>query len=215
MKKKLSKCIGIVSYLPDNLEIRNHRKNKLLNLIFRCNYLFNLPIIIIAQNYSDSDNDIIEFKNVQAIKYDKPLGITGARKALRKVFLEKDYDYLIMLDDDISITGNDGNNYLNQIDDNPGCFIENNKTRLQLFAISKEIFSKEDFDNINPESGEGFEDRIFVNRLRKKYPDFKRQFTNTGLEEHALATADPDSTWYKNQNLNDMLEKTFKIIDKI
>ena len=89
MKKKLSKCIGIISYLPDNIEVRNRRKNKLLNLIFRCNYLFNLPIIIIAQNYRETDSDIINFKNCQVINFEKPLGITNARKELRKEFLKK------------------------------------------------------------------------------------------------------------------------------
>ena len=43
-------CIGIISYLPDNLEIRKVRVEKLSNLLTKCNLLFNLPILIISQN---------------------------------------------------------------------------------------------------------------------------------------------------------------------
>lgn len=211
--KTLSKVIGIISYLPDELEIRNYRKNKLLNLIFKCNLLFSLPIIIVAQNYKDED--FIHFKNCTIYNYKNKLGITGARKELRKIFLKTDYDYLIMLDDDCELTGNSGDRYLSQIDENPGCFIEFNKTLLKLFAISKELFSKVTYDDINVEEGEGFEDRIFVNKLRKRYMDKRREFKDTWIEQHSDSTEDKYSTWYKDQDTKQMLENTFKKISEI
>lgn len=200
----LSKCIGIISYLPDDSNIRKERSNKLEKLIMSCDRLFHLPIIIIAQNWKDFN---INKNNVVIYNY-KKLGITGARKELRKKFLESNYDYLIMLDDDIELSGNSGEKYLAQIDNNPNCFIENTKSRLQLFAISKDIFSKEDFLDVDPEKGEGFEDRIFFYTLCKKYPEAHKKFIDTGVEESANATKDSLSTWYHGQDLNDMLKKT-------
>ena len=95
----LSKVIGIISYLPDDKYIRNKRIEKLNNLILKCNQLFpGIEIIIIAQNYQDYQP---KGNSIRIVDFYKPLGITGARKALRRVFL--DYctkDYLIMLDDD-------------------------------------------------------------------------------------------------------------------
>lgn len=43
-------CIGIISYLPDAPEIRKARLEKLNNLLKKCDEIFKLPIIIIAQN---------------------------------------------------------------------------------------------------------------------------------------------------------------------
>ena len=212
----LKKVIGIISYLPDNLEVRKYRKNKLDILLRRCNELFNLPIILVAQNYLEDDVWYYKSKypNTLIHSYLTKLGITGARKVLRELFLESDYDYLIMLDDDIELVGDSGKEYLSQIDSNPGCFIENNKSRLQLFAISKEIFSQQGFNDIEAEREEAFEDRIFFYTLCKKFPEKHKVFNNTGVVEHAIATGDRYSTWYTNQDLQKMLAKTKEIIDE-
>lgn len=215
--KTQKKIIGIISYLPNAEATRLYRKNKLDILLSQCNKLFDLPIIIIAQNYSDEDVlfFIKKYKNLFIYQYKDKLGITGARKELRKKFIDSDYDYLIMLDDDITLLGDSGQEYLKQIDDNPDCFIENHRSRLQLFAISKTIFKEHDFDDIEAERGEGFEDRIFFYTLCKKFPEAHKQFKNTGIDERALATKDPNSTWYKGQNLKEMLEKTNKKIEEL
>lgn len=203
----MKKLLGIISYLPDNPIIREHRWGKLNKLILKCNQLFNLPIIIIAQNWKD-----LKLDNVILYQYENKLGIVGARKTLRQKFLESDYDYLIMLDDDCELIGNSGIEYLKQIDTNPDCFIEFNKTLLKLFAISKTLFREVNYEDINPEDADGFEDRIFVNKLRKLFPDKKREFKNTGLIQHSTSTADKDSTWYKDQDITKMLKNTEDII---
>lgn len=206
--------IGIVSWLPDDFSIRNRRFEKLKALVKKCNVLFNLPIIIIAQNWTEAD-----FKAIEGITYFKypKLGIVGARNALRKHFLESNFDYLIMLDDDCTLTGDyeSGKKYLEQIEQHPGMFGEFRKTLLKLFAISRELFSLESFDeNVLPENGDGFEDRIFVNRLRHKYPDKKFTFIRNGLDEYSIVTADKDSTWYSDQDIAKMLDNTTEIIQK-
>ena len=209
----LKKVIGIISYLPDDSNIREARLKKLGKLIISCNRLLNLPIIIIAQNWKNLR--LYYGDNMTIYNYEDKLGIVGARKELRKKFLESDYDYLIMLDDDCEVTGTSGKEYLKQIDDNPDCFIEYSKTLLKLFAISKTLFSQVDYEDINPEDGGGFEDRIFVNKLRKLFPDKQREFKNIKIAQHSLATRDPLSTWYTDQDIKSMLNKTFETINKI
>ena len=211
----LSKAIGIISYLPDDVTIRSKRIDKLNSLLIRCNIIFpNIQIVIIAQNWKDYYP--YNYPNLWVVNFDKPLGITGARKALRRVFLDYcNKDYLIMLDDDCELKGTSGVKYLEQIDNNPDCFIEFNKTLLKLFAISKTILSQVDYDEVNPEDGDGFEDRVFVNKIRKKFPDKQREFKNTGISEYSISTRDELSTWYKNQDIKKMLEKTNTLINEL
>ena len=164
--------IGIISYLPNDKEIRARRLHCLEELIRDCNRIFNLPIYIVIQNYTDEDiKKVASFNNVTVSSKLEKLGILLARRILRDMFLAFDYDTLIMLDDDCVITGTpeDGQEYLKQLEEHPGCFGEFNYTLLKLFSISKEIFEKEDYPEINPENGEGFEDRVFVETLRNKH----------------------------------------------
>lgn len=211
--------IGIISYLPDNSKIRDRRLTKLIKLVLQCNYIFNnLPIMIIAQNWTDEElNKFSQMRNIKFFTYDK-LGITGARNKLREHFLYSDYQYLIMLDDDVSLNGGpqQGLEYLRQLHLYKNGFWEFNLTLLKLFAISKDLFSKEKFDDsIQPENEGGFEDRIFVNKLRSKYPDLRHQFNVKGLSQSSLSTRDPDSTWYVNQDIQKMREKTNNLIDSL
>ena len=207
--------IGIISYLPDDKKIRSSRIAKLSKLLWQCNYIFpSLPIMIIAQNWK---NLKVTGNNVTLYHYDK-LGIVGARNKLREHFLQSDYNYLIMLDDDVSVIGGpqDGIEYLRQLHLYKDGFWEFNLTLLKLFAISRSLFEKEKFDeNINPEKGEGFEDRIFVNKLRVKYPELKHQFKLRNLKQISISTKDKDSTWYTDQDVSDMRNKTNKIIENL
>jgi len=210
--------IGIISYLPDNEKIRNNRFKKLCNLIDQCNFIFgNLPIMIIAQNWKDNEVEKLYKPNIICLRFDK-LGIVGARNKLREKFLESKYNYLIMLDDDVTLKGGprEGIEYLRQLNLYKNGFWEFNLTLLKLFAISKDLFKLEKFDkNINPENADGFEDRIFVNKLRVKYPQLKHQFNIGGLTQSSISTKDPDSTWYSNQDIKQMREKTNNIIDNL
>ena len=212
--------IGIISYLPDDEKIRKHRFSKLCSLLISCNYIFStLPIIIIAQNWKPENlNKLKSFNKVTAYEYDK-LGIVGARNKLREHFLDSKYQYLIMLDDDdVQLVGNEaqGMEYLRQISLHWDGFWEFDLTLLKLFAIAKPLFSKEKFDeNINPENGDGFEDRIFVNKLRVKYPELRHVFKVPGLRQISISSKDEDSTWYSNQDIKSMREKTNNIIDNL
>lgn len=211
--------IGIISYFPEDKKIRNNRALKLKKLINQCNYIFNnLPIMIIAQNWEEQDFiEYAENSTVSFYKYDK-LGIVGARNTLRKHFLESSYDYLIMLDDDVVLSGTPqkGIEYLKQLTSCKEGFWEFNATLLKLFAISKYLFEKEKFDEtITPENGDGFEDRIFVNNLRFKYPNLRHEFKVKGLTQSSISTNDPDSTWYKDQNLRVMRENTNNKINSL
>lgn len=204
----MNKVIGIISYLPDDEIIREKRKKLLISLVSKLDEIFNLPIIIVAQNYHDFK---LNSKNCEYHFYPK-LGITGARKMLREIFLKSHYEYLIMLDDDCAIFGNrnSGNQYIKEIDDNPGMFYEFNSSLLKLFAIHRDILEQQDFRDVNPETGDAFEDRLFVNDLRIKFPEKRFILQVSKLREESISTKDPLSTWYTNQDIKEMLENTMR-----
>ena len=210
-KRKVNReLIGIISYLPDNLEIREHRKQKLIGLINKCNELFDLPIYIVIQNYTEEEEEFLSnIPNVMTSPRFQKLGILSARKILRRTFLAMNFDTLIMLDDDCELIGtkSDGQEYLRQLREHPDCFGEFKSTLLKLFSIPRKILKDEDYPLINPELEEGFEDRVFVNKLRIKYPS-NRFVYNCKLREISVAAKDIYSTWYSNQDLNKMGELT-------
>lgn len=194
----LSKVIGIISFLPNDTTIKEHRINKLLQLIDSCNSLFNLPILIIAQNYKKADVAKVEPKANVKLSLHKKLGITGARKQLREEFITSEYDYLIMLDDDCVITGNAKgvDNYFNDIENHPNGYGLFQASLLKLFAISKTLYKEVEFPDVSPENGDGFEDRVFVHGLlEKSYPELKYEFKDhTNLNQSSINTNDQDST---------------------
>jgi len=207
--------MGIISYMPDDEEIRKARYSILLQLLDTC-YRFNAPIMIIAQNWNEEELNNLKDKVI--LKTYPKLGITGARKELRKQFLASNFDYLIMLDDDCKLRATDKGIaiYLNKIDMHPGGVGEFRSTLLKLYAISKEIFSQVDYEDISPENGEGFEDTIFANKVRAQFHNklFSFQINSADLLETSKVSKDTLSTWYTNQNLPEMLGKTHELIDK-
>ena len=211
---KLKKLIGIISYLPDDEKIRKLRFELLLWLLQSC-YRFNCDILIVAQNYHEEELE--KLRNKVILDINDKLGITGARKRLREVFLSLDYDYLIMLDDDCDIRASDKGiqAYLSEIDEHPDSVLEFRGSLLKLYAISKSVYKEVDFrDDISAEAGTGFEDTIFVHDVRKKFPDKVRAFRCRyyGINEISKYTADPLSTWYTDQDLPEMLKKTKSIV---
>ena len=210
----MNKVIGIISYLPDDKEKRKIREEKIASLIDICNELFDLPIMIVAQNWKDFDIECC-----QLYKYDSPLGIIKARNTLRDIFLDSGYEYLIMLDDDCELTGDieSAEKYLSEIDSHPGGFGTWSGTLLKLFAISKEIFIEEDFGKGSVENGDYFEDILFVNTLLKKYPDKHFQFDKKiNLKEKSNNFNDENSTWFYGQyNKHDIGDRTREILSRI
>jgi len=208
----IRKVIGIISWLPDN-KTREIRQKQLEELLIKCNYLFNLPIILIAQNWH---SDVRINSNCAIFHFEK-LGIVEARKKLREKFLDSSYDYLIMLDDDSQLVGTkeDAQKYLQQIDENPNSVGVFKKLLLKLFAISKTIMQCVEYENINVENGEGFEDMIFIEKCKKKFPSNFFIFDKFGLDDISNSGNDKYSTWYTGQYVKkDIGDKSRKIISE-
>ena len=198
----MTKCIGIISYFPEDKHLRKIRIDKLNELLQRCDELFKLPIFIIAQNWKE-DVELVSLTNstITIYNYNMKLGITGARRELRRRFLDSDYEYLIMLDDDIHLIGNkqSADNYLKQIDNHPGDFGTFKQLTLQLFAISKDLFSKIDYPAGEVVDGDYFEDMWLIMALKKLYPDNFYSFVRGNLDPQGNAANDANSTWYHKQ----------------
>lgn len=194
-------CIGIISYIPDKLTQKIARRNSISDLIGTINKIFSgIPIIVIAQNWDDftvnSTNELIRYN------YEKPLGILGARKVLREKFLESEYDYLIMLDDDCKLVGNSGEDYLKEIKLHPNGFGWFSNHLLKLFAISKYIYSQIEMPDIDAEKLQGFEDKIFISMCRIRFPELEFEFDRHKLDEISYGdTQGPPSTWW-NSNIS-------------
>lgn len=205
------KCFGIISYLPDDEKVRPLRLQKLHKLIDTCNLLFNLPIHIIIQNYTEEEISSLKYKNVSLSPNYTRCGIVGARKKLREWFLNSPYDCIIMLDDDCEIVGTSRGSkiYIEELEQHPCGYGEFRGTQLKLFSITKDLFKCVDFDDtIHPEKGDGFEDTVFVKSLIRKFPKRGFEYSGKELSELSLGVGDELSTWYKNQNLRSMLAKT-------
>lgn len=190
-------CIGIISYFPET-ELAVTRKAKLEKLISQCDSLFGIPIVIIAQNQGKY---IPKSKSKLVIyKHQNGLGITGARRELRTRFLNSDFDYLIMLDDDSSLIGTkrDAEVYLSQIAAHPNMFGVHKRLLLKLFAISKEVYKLVDFPEGEPAAGDYFEDMWLTMYLEKKHKDKMFTFTQ-GLREESNSNDSVTSTQYYNQ----------------
>ena len=84
----LKKCFGIISWFPDNEPNRSQRIERLNKAFKQLQDVFgnDIEFLIVAQNWKDYKLPE-SIKNVTIFKYNK-LGILGARKMLRKHFLE-------------------------------------------------------------------------------------------------------------------------------
>lgn len=179
----INACIGIPNWLPDNTTDRLARINRLNNLVRQIKEFFNLPIIFIAQNWKDFTPEYSG--QLHIYRYDK-LGILKARQLLRDKFLDLNYDYIIMFDDDAIIECAPGQNkaYLDSLEQHPNgfCFIKGHgsspyvkyaDSELNLCAISKFIYKNEPIPNIDPQKDEGFEDRVWSTLLHFKYSEYE------------------------------------------
>lgn len=180
---------------------REIRINKLCTLLDSCDKLFNLPIIIVAQNWTNDELNKIKNHNVVLYKFNKALGIVGARKKLQKYFLASSFTHMIMLDDDIELKGSqdDGEKYIQQIKNNPnkaGFFMH---LTLQLCCINKDIYSHISFPDGDPVKGDYLEDMWLILAIKKLYPNNYFIFNRYNLYPEANAANDPYSTWYHKQ----------------
>lgn len=214
--EKANPCFGIVSYFPWEQPERKQRQDRLDRLIKRLSELWpDIPIMIISQQWKFYNPEKL-CKN-KLIRFDYPkLGILKARQELRKHFLESDYDYLIMFDDDALIEGDAdlAKKYIEELDKHPEgfCFIKGNgsspytaynDSQLNLCAISRYIYEKEPIPNIDPQRSEAFEDRVWSTLLHFKYAD-KEFDAPEGLKcVHFKNSNEPvPSTWSEEKKYN-------------
>lgn len=213
-------CIGIISYLPDDLEVREVRIKRLESLLNSCDIHFKLPIIIVAQNWNEYSLPKIFNSKIIIYKYKNKLGITRARSELRNLFLESEFSHIIMLDDDMELSKNqkDFDYYLDTIRSKPEIdyfYIENYLNN--FCTLTKRGFFKVDYDlNVNPENGTGFEDWIFSVKCNKVLPNYKMA-SNLPLKPRKEFLNDKYTTWDpKSEKLsisNNLISK--EIIKKI
>ena len=197
--------VGIISYFPDDPNIKIARVNRLNYLIKAIDILFNVPITIIAQNWKGvSIREGTTRKPLTIYNYKEGLGINRAREVLREKFLDSDYEYLIMLDDDSQLRGTieGGTAYLNQIFAHPDGYGVFKPSLLKLFAISKTMFKKIEYpkggaDDPDPKM-RFFEDMYLVNTLQLLYPNQGFQFRFENLMEYSDSAFDEFSTgWHE------------------
>ena len=185
---ELRKAIGIVSYLPDDSTKRQSRISRLSRLFSSLSRLLpNIDIIVVAQNWKDYV-PVAPKNNIIIVSYTMGLGILRARNILRAQFLEREYDYLIMFDDDaIPEESKEGAiaYYLKKMDENPRGFafvvdpFSKNMinpyypSQLNFCAISKYIYNKEPMPQVDPQKNEAYEDRLFSTLLHHKYADLE------------------------------------------
>jgi len=242
----MTKCFGIVSYLPeeDRRQARSRRMERLTNLLKQLEQLWpTVDILIIAQNWKDYQ--LPEIKNKIVVdSYSNALGIVGARNKLRLKFLDSDYDYLILLDDDAHIyckSAEVANQYMEEIDKHKDgfCFIQDPFNRhwhemdeyiqapLNLCAISKYICAQEEIPNTRLEYNEALEDDIYAVLLHIKYPENEFIPPDNIYCDHfvpnqyMLSYTCPDqvwpSTWFKNtkSQMSVIFSNTKTILDFI
>ena len=195
---------GIISYMPNDMKIKIERINRLNRLFKQIDILLNIPIMIIAQNWKGIQvREGTTRKPIIIYNYENGLGINGAREVLREKFLDSDFEYLVMLDDDSQLSGTieGGNAYLADIERHPGGYGVFKPSLLKLFAISKEMFHKVVYppggaDDENPQM-RFFEDMYLVNSLKLNYPEKGFQFKLSGIMENSDSAYDEFSTgWH-------------------
>jgi len=211
----MKKVFGIISWFPDELTHRNQRLERLNKTFKHLIDLFGeeIEFLIIAQNWKDYQ--VPDFvKHTLIYKFDK-LGILGARKMLRTKFLETDYDYLIMCDDDIVLetkTDNAPQKYFEEIDKHPeGFSFIQYGWALTFCAVSKWIYSRVEMVDIDPEKNEGYEDSTFPNLLHYMFTDkeFKTNNLFKFVQHKAEYKKNHKSTWMtKDIEYGDLQRKT-------
>lgn len=204
---------GFISWFPGDKR-RNERINRLNKCFEQIKNIFgDVNYLIIAQNWQDYT--VPEFvKNVDIFKYSK-LGILGARKKLREHFLESNYDFLIMCDDDIVLKTNKDFSkeyFFSEIMKHPnGYFFLKHGWALSFCGISKAMYQKEPMIDLDPEKGEAYEDVTFAELLKYKYPKEEFKIKNIDFLQNKAEYYHKEhkSTWdCKQVNHEDLTLRT-------
>ena len=174
--RNLKKVFGVVSYLPSKQPDRNLREERLTRMFRQIHDVFgDVDWLVVAQNWGNYEPPGEVASRVEVHKYDR-LGILKARKELRKLFLQSKYDYIIMLDDDV-ILQVDGpliaQAYMDELNMHPNGFYfpQYKSAQLNMCAISRHVYEMEPMVDVDPQNNEGYEDTVFSNLLRYKYPN--------------------------------------------
>lgn len=164
-------CFLIISYSPDEDTTRCENLRKIVETLDK---YFNWPIIAALRGWH---KPLPDSPNFHPIRVEAP-GIRIARKVLRKQALASEYNYFIMLDDDmvVDIVEQDIPLFIDMLQRNPtGYCLTYNPVMLKGFAISRPIFEKVDYapfenrPNI-PGTWLGFEDAAFVGECLLRFP---------------------------------------------
>lgn len=197
--RKVSPVFGIISWFPDSEPNRTQRINRLNKMFEQIKDLFgDVNYLIVAQNWKDYK--VPDFvNNVTIFKYNK-LGILGARKTLGKHFLESNYDYLIMLDDDIILKTSDNFSreyFFNELNKHPKGFVFlKYGWSLTFCAISKYIYAQSPMVDIDPEKNEGYEDTVYPNLLHYKHGEYEFKLDGiTFIQNQQQFVKELKSTW--------------------
>ena len=210
---------GIISWLPSDEMGHFKRFNRVKNTIRQLHsYWPSVDIMILAQEGRTEDIDAVKqiADNIIIYSYEK-LGILKARKTLRQKFLETNYGWIIMGDDDMIISisrepslEENCKAFLDGIYAHPQGFgfvkcetgdrwypqIPYKSATLNLAVVSRYIYEKEDMVPYNIEIGEGCEDVIFPYLLHVKYANLEYDLPNTitHLQNDVNPNQEP-STW--------------------
>lgn len=209
------KCFGIISYLPEDQNLRAERIRRLENLMSILNTYFKLPIVIVAQNWNDYK--LPEYSNtIYLYKFSRGLGIVKARYYLRLFLLKNhNFDRYIFLDDDSKLTCNQFgvDRYLKEVDNCKG-FGKFNGIWFRWAVLTNEMLRKTNWDYLvkigfEPSKGDGWEDWVFWNVFPKIYTNVTTQFTkdNNFNEKFLSSEKDQYTTWYK-KGFSNLLNKS-------
>lgn len=171
--------------------------------------MFELPIIIIAQNWKPGE--VRMDNSITVYSYDK-LGITGARKELRQKFLESEYDKIIMFDDDFEMltTVQQVKEFLNICARND--VVKYKDFLLNGFCVTKDILKEVEYKDVSAENGEGFEDWILVSMIQNKHKVVTVTNLQLAMHQRAEMVEDKYSTWITAETDKNGMDKATRAI---
>lgn len=202
---------GIISWFPNKQPDRALRQERINRFLRKINELWpTSDILIVAQNW-DTFKPVNISNKIIIDNHEIGLGILGARKRLREVFLQhKEYDYLIMADDDclLDTTKQDAIKFTDQLNiRKDGFLILEELAQLNLCCVSQYIYEIEPMVDLDPQKNEGYEDLVFTQLLKHKYTS--HEINNSAnircLQFNKAPHEKAPSTWSNGNVSNNLL----------